>query len=92
MISSGVSLGEILYENDPKFKSALNIEFNKKNRVTATQFASDEAIANTSRSPRFTNSIPQNGEKSTPNGKKTKILPNESSLCYEWIGRQKACC
>jgi len=80
VISSGVSLGEILYENDPKFKSALDIEFNKKNRVTATQFASDEAIANTSRSPRFTNSIPQNGEKSTPNGEKTKNSTKRSLL------------
>lgn len=33
-----------------------------KNRVTATQFASSEAIANTSHSPRFDKSVPQTGE------------------------------
>jgi hypothetical protein len=33
--------------------AVLDIEFNKKNRVTVAQFASKEAIANTPRSPRF---------------------------------------
>jgi hypothetical protein len=40
-------------------KKALEIEFNKKNRVTVAQFASSEAIANTPHSPRFNNTIPQ---------------------------------
>ena len=53
MISSGLTLGEILYENDEEYKSRLDVELNKNNRVTAAQFASIEAIANTPRSPRF---------------------------------------
>ena len=57
MISSGKSLGEILYENDAKKRKALDIEFNKNNRVTVAQFASKKAIANTPRSPRFNDSI-----------------------------------
>ena len=57
MISSGKSLGEILFENDTEKRNALDIEFNKKNRVTVAQFASKEAIANTPRSPRSNNSI-----------------------------------
>ena len=40
-------------------KKAVEIEFNKKNRVTVAQFASSEAIANTPHSPRFNNTIPQ---------------------------------
>ena len=58
MISTGKTLGELLYENDTEKREALDVEFNKKNRVTVAQFASKEAIANTPRSPRFTNSIP----------------------------------
>ena len=44
--------------------SARNVANNKKNRVTAAQFASDKAIANTPRSPRSDNSIPETEEKS----------------------------
>ena len=40
---------------------------NKKNRVTATQFASNEAIANTLRSPRFNKNISQ-----SPSGSQEK--------------------
>ncbi|MEE1023758.1 MAG: hypothetical protein U0L48_01715, partial [Acutalibacteraceae bacterium] len=38
---------------------ALDIAYNKKNRVTAAQFASKEAIANTPHSPLFNNNISQ---------------------------------
>ncbi len=41
-----------------------NVDFNKKNRVTAAQFASKEAIANTPHSPRSNISISQNSQKS----------------------------
>ena len=51
MIASGMTLGEILYENDPEYKKYLDVAFNKKNRVTAAQFAPNEAIASTPRSP-----------------------------------------
>ena len=64
MISFGATLGEMLYENDTELRASLNIDFNKKNRVTAAQFASSEAIANTPHSPRYNNIIPENAEKS----------------------------
>lgn len=57
MMSEGKTLGELFYENDAKLRGFLDIEFNKKNRVTAAQFASQEAIANTPHSPRSTISI-----------------------------------
>lgn len=59
MISQGKTLGEVLYENDTQKREALDVDFNKKNRVTVAQFASKEAIANTPRSPRFNNTITQ---------------------------------
>ena len=34
MMTPGKTLGEILYENDPERKAALDVAFNKKNRVT----------------------------------------------------------
>ena len=40
MVSSGLTLGEILYDNDETFKSYLDVESNKSNRVTEAQFAS----------------------------------------------------
>lgn len=52
MIIQGKTIGEILFENNPEYYNSLDIEANKKNRVTAAQFASNkEAIANTLRSP-----------------------------------------
>ena len=54
-----LTLGEVLYENDKPLREAIDVEFNKKNRVTVAQFASDEAIANTPRSPRINDSISQ---------------------------------
>ncbi len=59
-IGQGKTLGEMLFENDATKRDALNVAENKKNRVTAAQFASNEAIANTLRSPRFNHSIAQN--------------------------------
>ena len=57
-IEQGKTLGEMFFENDADKKNALDIEKNKKNRVTVAQFASQEAIANTPRSPRLNNIIP----------------------------------
>ena len=62
MIQEGKTLGEILFENDANKKKALDVEFNKKNRVTVAQFASKEAIANTPRSPRSNVSITEDSE------------------------------
>ena len=59
MISQGKTLGEILFENDPKKLQALDIKRNKESRVTAAQFASYEAIANTLRSPQLTSTVAQ---------------------------------
>ena len=71
MMSSGKTLGELFFENDSKKKNALDIAFNKNNRVIVAQFASKEAIASTPHSPRFNNSIPQNPEKVNRNSEKT---------------------
>ena len=70
MIAAGKTIGELLHENDANKSAALDVEFNRRNRVTAAQFASKKAIANTPRSPRFNNSIPQNPEMSTDSGEK----------------------
>ena len=52
MIIQGKTIGELLFENNPEYYNSLDVEANKKNRVTAAQFASNkEAIANTLRSP-----------------------------------------
>ncbi len=58
-LNNNISLGEILFENDPKAKASLDVELNKKNRVTAAQFASKKPLQNTPRSPQFNNSISQ---------------------------------
>lgn len=70
MVSAGKTLGELLYENDTEKRAALDIEFNKKNRVTVAQFASKEAIANTPRSPRFEDIISHPDEFVNSNSKK----------------------
>ena len=62
MMSSGMTLGELLFENDAKKRNALDIALNKKNRVTVAQFASKKAIASTPHSPQFGNSIPQSSD------------------------------
>jgi hypothetical protein len=62
MIASGKTLGELIHKNDARLMDSLDVEFNKKNRVTVAQFASKEAIANTPRSPRFEYIIPQDSE------------------------------
>ena len=59
MMSQGKTLGEILFENDAKKLQALDIQNNKKSRVTAAQFASYEAIANTLRSPQLNTKVSQ---------------------------------
>lgn len=59
MMSQGKTLGEILFENDPPKLSALDIQQNKKSRVTAAQFASYEAIANTLHSPQLDTKVSQ---------------------------------
>ena len=59
MISSGATLGEILYENDTELRASLDVEFNKKNRVTVAQFASKKPLQNTPHSPRFNNTVPR---------------------------------
>ena len=58
-IGQGKTIGEMLFENDLKMLSALDSDFNKKNRVIAAQFASDEAIANTPHSPRSKTMVTQ---------------------------------
>ena len=60
MLADGKTLGELFFEKDLVKLDALDIDFNKKNRVTAAQFASQEAIANTPHSPRPNISITEN--------------------------------
>ncbi len=71
MMDAGKTLGEVLYENDTELRDALDVEFNKKNRVTVAQFASKEAIANTPRSPRLEDSIPQSSDSVKGESEKT---------------------
>lgn len=59
MMEQGKTLGEILFENDTKKLQALDVQQNKKSRVTAAQFASYEAIANTLHSPQLETKIAQ---------------------------------
>ena len=59
MMAEGKTLGELLLENDPKKLKALDIEQNKKSRVSAAQFASYEAIANTLRSSQLDTNVSQ---------------------------------
>jgi len=59
MMAEGKSLGEILHESEPGKLQAQDVEKNKKSRVTAAQFASYEAIANTLRSSQLTSTISQ---------------------------------
>ncbi|MBO7171147.1 MAG: hypothetical protein J6W28_08240 [Clostridia bacterium] len=85
-IESGLTLGEILYENDAEYRAKLDIEFNKKNRVTAAQFASKEAIANTPRSPRYDISVPQSSEKSNTSDEKNSPETNTMVLRHKEDG------
>ena len=66
--------------SSPEYKNYLDVEFNKKNRVTAAQFASSEAIANTPRSPQPTHSIPDSGEKSNLSDEISNLHGLESSI------------
>lgn len=59
MMAEGKSLGEILHEGEPKKLLAQDVEKNKKSRVTAAQFASYEAIANTLHSPQLDTKVSQ---------------------------------
>lgn len=67
------------------YEVALDVEFNKKNRVTVAQFASDEAIANTPRSPRFDNIIPQTAEFVNTSEEKSKKYSDRSRNNYRDI-------
>lgn len=57
MMAEGRTLGELLFETDPKKLQALDIVHNKKSRVSAAQFASYEAIANTLRSSQLNDMV-----------------------------------
>ena len=59
---------------------SMDAELNKNNRVIAAQFASIEAIANTPRSPRFNNSIPQNSNLSTDSSTKSENSARRNSI------------
>ena len=76
-----MALGEIMYENISHSTklSMLNLI---KNRVTATQFASSETIANTPHSPRYSNIIHYNAENSNISDRKFfKKFPASLWLC-----------
>ncbi len=76
-IGAGKTIGEMIYENDAEKRAALDVQKNKKNRVTAAQFVSKKTIANTPRSPQFNTTVAQkppgvnpysmqNGQKNSP--------------------------
>ncbi len=66
------------FENDLEKFSALDVEYNKRNRVIVAQFASKEAIASTPHSPRSINSVPQNPPNVNPS--EEKILQENFSM------------
>ena len=63
MFNFDKTFGELFFDNDTKKLNALNTKLNKENRVIVAQFVSTETIANTPRSPQFTNIISHNDEK-----------------------------
>lgn len=71
MLNDGITLGELFHENDPKKKNALDIDFNKKNRVTVARSTSNEVIASFPRSPRFNESIADSEPKVNSKSKKS---------------------
>lgn len=71
MLIDGITLGELFHENDPKKKNALDIDFNKKNRVTVARSTSNEVIASFPRSPRFNDSIADTEPKVNSKSKKS---------------------
>ena len=77
-IGQGKTLGEMLYEGSPEVLAELDTAFNKKNRVIAAQFASDEAIANTPHSPRFDTTVtqPEDGVKGK-NSDRDSLTPEQ---------------
>ena len=78
MFNFDKTFGELFFDNDTKKLNALNTKLNKENRVIVAQFVSTETIANTPRSPRFTNIISHNDEKiNTSDEKNSKQLNDE---------------
>ena len=71
MLNDGITLGELFHENDPKKKNALDIDFNKRNRVTVARSTSNEVIASFPRSPRFNESIADSEPKVNSKSKKS---------------------
>lgn len=89
MISEGKTIGEMLHENNDKLFNALDIELNKKNRVTAAQFASKEAIASTLHSPLSNPIIPdtsqnvnKNSSANTDNVSNGESTPDPKGQAY----------
>ena len=80
----------MLYEGSPEVLAELDTAFNKKNRVTATQFASDEAIAYTSRSPLFDTTVtqPEDGVKEK-NSDRDSLSP-EQQKNFDYNQKQEA--
>jgi hypothetical protein len=96
MLSSGMSLGELLFETDEKKRNALDVALNKKNRVTVAQFASKEAIANTPHSPQFKDSVSQNpdsvnsSDENPHSDRKVVDIPNNKYVeMYHHFGSTK---
>ena len=81
MFNFDKTFGELFFDNDTKKLNALNTKLNKENRVIVAQFVSTETIANTPRSPRFTNIISHNDEKiNTSDEKNSNPLNDEDPI------------
>lgn len=83
-LKSGKSLGQLMYENDGSRNfTAEEIEFSKKNRVTAVRYESNDSSAFTSetvlRSPLVNSSLTSERDKSTDNlSKNDEKIVNDS--------------
>lgn len=71
MMKSGITLGEILYENEREKRNALDVELNKKNRVTVVQHQA-KGVATDPRSPQFNNSISDSSTSVNPQNSETE--------------------
>ena len=63
-IGGGKSIGEMIYQNNPKALNALDPNFSKKNRVTVAHNRTPEGAVASLRSPLFNDNISQNDEES----------------------------
>ncbi len=78
VMSSGMTLGELLFENDEKKRKSLDVKLNKKNRVTVAQHQA-KSVATNPRSPQFNNIVSHSPE-SVKENDSSGVMMMERSL------------